>query len=103
AITDHSPTAAASRVLSIDRLRQQAAEIDALRAKFAGMTILHGTEVDILGDGTLDFPDSVLEGLDIVLASLHESYGQAPDQLLARYVRAMGHPVGNVITPPANR
>jgi DNA polymerase (family 10) len=103
AITDHSPTAAASRVLSLDRLRQQAAEIEALRQKHQGITILHGTEVDILGDGTLDFPDSVLEGLDIVLASLHESHGQAPGELLARYVRAMEHPLVNVITHPANR
>ena len=42
--------------------------------------------MDILGDGTLDFPDHVLEGLDIVLASLHESHGQGPAKLLARYV-----------------
>lgn len=103
AITDHSPTAAASRVLSIDRLRQQAAEIDALRVRYPGLTILHGTEVDILGDGSLDFPDHVLEGLDIVLASLHESHGQGPADLLARYVRAMEHPLVNVITHPANR
>jgi DNA polymerase (family 10) len=103
AITDHSPTAAASRVLSIDRLRQQAAEIDALRVRYPGLTILHGTEVDILGDGTLDFPDHVLEGLDIVLASLHESHGQGREELLTRYVRAMEHPLVNVITHPANR
>jgi DNA polymerase (family 10) len=103
AITDHSPTAAASRVLSIDRLRLQAAEIDGMRARYPGLTILHGTEVDILGDGTLDFPDSVLEGLDIVLASLHEPQGHGPARLLARYVRAMEHPLVNVITHPANR
>jgi DNA polymerase (family 10) len=103
AITDHSPTAAASRVLTIDRLRQQAAEIDALRLRYPGLTILHGTEVDILGDGSLDFPDHILEGLDIVLASLHESHGHAPEELLARYIRAMEHPLVNVITHPANR
>jgi DNA polymerase (family 10) len=103
AITDHSPTAAAARVLSLDRLTQQAAEIDGLRGRYPEMTILHGTEVDILGDGTLDFPDAVLEGLDIVLASLHESHGQSPDELLRRYVRAMEHPLVNVITHPANR
>jgi DNA polymerase (family X) len=103
AITDHSPTAAASRVLSLDRIRQQAAEIEGLRVRYPGLTILHGTEVDILGDGALDFPDHVLEGLDIVLASLHESHGQGPADLLARYVRAMEHPLVNVITHPANR
>jgi DNA polymerase (family 10) len=103
AITDHSPTAAAARVLSLDRLRQQKEEIEAMRVRYPGLAILHGTEVDILGDGTLDFPDSVLERLDIVLASLHESHGQGPDELLRRYVRAMEHPLVNLITHPANR
>jgi DNA polymerase (family X) len=103
AITDHSPTAAATRVLSLDRLRQQATEIATLRAKYADITILHGAEVDILGDGTLDFPNAILEGLDIVLASLHEPQGHDPARLLERYSRAMVHPLVNVITHPANR
>jgi DNA polymerase (family 10) len=103
AITDHSPTAAASRTLSRESLRTQASEIEALRQKHPALTILHGTEVDILEDGRLDFPDEVLRGLDIVLASLHESHGHDGRTLTARYVRAMEHPLVNVITHPANR
>ncbi len=103
AITDHSPTAAASRTLSIERLAQQAAEIAALRDRHPEITILHGTEVDILEDGRLDFPDRILEDLDIVLASLHDSHGQDGPALTRRYVRAMEHPLVNVITHPANR
>ena len=72
AITDHSPTSAASRNLTIDGVKRQAEEIATLREQFADIAILHGCEVDILPDGRLDFPDRVLERLDIVLASLHD-------------------------------
>ncbi len=61
AITDHSPHSAASRNLSLDAVRKQADEIAGLRERYPRITILHGCEVDILPDGRLDFPDSVLE------------------------------------------
>jgi DNA polymerase (family 10) len=103
AITDHSPTSKASRTLSIDGIAEQRREIDGLRGKYPELTIFHGCEVDILADGSLDLPDGVMAGLDIVLASLHDSYGQSAEQLLDRYLRAMAHPLINVITHPANR
>jgi DNA polymerase (family 10) len=103
AITDHSPNARASRTLSLDRLQQQMAEVQQLRARFPDITILQGVEVDILADGGLDFPDEVLEQLDIVLASLHEHNGDSGTRLLERYIAAMRHPLVNVITHPANR
>src|SRR6185295_13373496 len=61
AITDHSPTSAASRNLTLDGVKRQADEIDALRERHPDIAILHGCEVDILPDGRLDFPDRVLE------------------------------------------
>ena len=76
AITDHSPHSAASRNLSVDSIARQADEIARLRELYPEIAILHGCEVDILPDGRLDFPDRVLERLDIVLASLHERAGQ---------------------------
>jgi DNA polymerase (family 10) len=103
AITDHSPSARASRVLTLDRLQQQMAEVRQLRTRFPEITILQGTEVDILPDGRLDFPDEVLAELDIVLASLHERNGDEGPQLLERYIAAMRHPLVNIITHPANR
>ncbi|AMY10954.1 DNA polymerase/3'-5' exonuclease PolX [Luteitalea pratensis] len=103
AITDHSPTAKASRVLTLERIAEQAGEIAAVRALVPGITILHGIECDIQEDGSLDVPDAVLERLDIVLASLHESHGHSPARLLQRYERVMRHPLVNVITHPANR
>ena len=103
AITDHSPTSKASRTLSIEGIAQQAREIEALRPAYPELTILHGCEVDILPDGSLDLPDPVMAGLDIVLASLHDAAGQPPDRLLARYLGAMAHPLISVVTHPANR
>jgi DNA polymerase (family 10) len=103
AITDHSPTSAATRNLTIDAVKRQAEEIDALRERYPEIAILHGCEADILSDGRLDFPDRVLERFDIVLASLHESYGQGRDQLLKRYLAALRHPLVAMITHPTNR
>jgi DNA polymerase (family 10) len=103
AITDHSPHSAASRNLSADSLARQADEIARLRELHPEIAILHGCEVDILPNGRLDFPDRVLERLDIVLASLHERAGQSDDRLLRRYGDAMKHPLVTLITHPTNR
>ena len=103
AITDHSERAWASRTLSVADVPKQRAEIESVRHAVPGIDVLHGVEVDILHDGTLDFPDDVLEGFDIVLASLHDDGGQDGARLTERYLRAMRHPLVNVITHPANR
>ena len=103
AITDHSPHSAAARNLTLDGVKKQAEEIAELRDQYPEITILHGCEVDILPDGRLDFPDKVLERLDIVLASLHERAGQGPEQLMKRYALAMKHPLVTLITHPTNR
>ncbi|MSO46294.1 MAG: PHP domain-containing protein [Acidobacteria bacterium] len=103
AITDHSPHSAASRNLSVESIARQAEEIARLRDQYPDIAILHGCEVDILPDGRLDFPDRVLERLDIVLASLHERAGQSGEHLLRRYSAAMKHPLVTLITHPTNR
>jgi DNA polymerase (family 10) len=103
AITDHSPRSAASRNLSLESVQQQADEIAALRGRYPQIAILHGVEVDILPDGRLDFPDRVLGGLDIVVASLHDRAGQSPEELLGRYEAAMTHPLVAIVTHPMNR
>ena len=97
AITDHSERAFASRKLLALEIPIQRDEILALRSR------IHGIEVDIMPDGSLDFDDAQLEGFDIVLASLHNDHGDSGGQLTDRYVQAMRHPMVNVITHPANR
>jgi DNA polymerase (family 10) len=103
AITDHSERAGASRTVSRSDLVRQRKEIDRLRGRFPNMTVLHGIEVDIMPDGSLDFDDDVLRPLDIVLASLHDSAGQDGATLTQRCIQAIRHPLVNVITHPANR
>ncbi|MGE5816050.1 MAG: PHP domain-containing protein, partial [Acidobacteriota bacterium] len=103
AITDHSQSAGASRTLSVTALRRQTEEIDRIQERYPSLRILKGVEVDILPDGRLDFPDSVLEPLDLVLASLHDRAGHSPERLLRRYRTAAEHPLVTILTHPANR
>jgi DNA polymerase (family 10) len=103
AITDHSERAGAPKTVNRDTLARQRDEIARLQERFSGLTILHGIEVDIMPDGRLDFPDAVLEPLDIVLASLHDHAGHDPDRLTRRCLSAIAHPLVNIITHPANR
>jgi DNA polymerase (family 10) len=103
AMTDHSPASGLTQTLTVQNVRRQAEEVEQLRERFPEIAILHGCEVDILPDGRLDFPDRVLEGFDIVLASLHHRAGHGPDQLLRRYLAAMRHPLVTLITHPTNR
>jgi DNA polymerase (family 10) len=103
AITDHSERAWSSRKLAATDIDKQRDEIEALRARVRGIEIFHGVEVDIMPDGSLDFEDHLLEGFDIVLASLHDAANHDPTRLTERYLRAIRHPLVNVITHPANR
>jgi DNA polymerase (family 10) len=103
AITDHSERAYASRKLLALEVPIQREEIDMLRSRITGIEILHGIEVEIMPDGSLDFDDSLLEGFDIVLASLHDHREDDRTRLTERYLRAMEHPLVNIITHPANR
>ena len=103
AITDHSERSLASRRLRAADVPRQRREIEGIRARISGIDVLHGVEVDIMPDGSLDFDDEQLEAFDIVLASLHDHAGQSPERLTERYLRAIEHPLVNVITHPANR
>ena len=103
AITDHSSGAAATRTLAMDEIQRQRDEIGALQGEFPNMTILHGVEVDILPRGQLDFPDSVLEEFDIVLASLHDRAYQDGRALTKRTLAAIRHPLVNIVCHPANQ
>ena len=103
AITDHSERAWSSRRLCASDVAAQREEIETVRQQMTGIEVLHGVEVDIMKDGTLDFSDGVLASFDIVLASLHDHGGQCGSELTGRYLAAIRHPLVNVITHPANR
>ena len=103
AITDHSEHAGAARTVALEDIERQRDEIARLRDDFPRLTILHGLEVDILPDGSLDCPDAVMASLDIVLASLHDSAGQTGRRLTERCLAAIRHPLVSVITHPANQ
>jgi DNA polymerase (family 10) len=95
-ITDHSPTAAYAGGLAVDRLRRQWDEIARVQERVPGVTILRGTECDILADGRLDYPDEVLAQLDVVIASVHNRHRMDEAQMTRRLVVAMRHPLFKV-------
>ena len=100
-ITDHSPSSAIANGLSIERLLAQHDEVRQVDAEMNGeIRVLHGTEMDIRADGTLDFPDEVLEKLDFVVASLHASLRQPREQITARVLNAIRNPHVDVIGHP---
>ena len=103
AITDHSERAWSSRKLAREDIPRQQEEIRAVRRLVPDVEILWGVEVDIMRDGSLDFDDETLARFDIVLASLHDHGGHDGARLTERYLRAIRHPLVNVITHPANR
>jgi DNA polymerase (family 10) len=103
AITDHSEHSAASRTMTLEDIGRQREEIAQLQSEIPDLTILHGIEVDIMPDGSLDCPDAVLASLDIVLASLHDSAGHDSKRLTRRCLKAIEHPLVSVITHPANQ
>lgn len=105
AITDHSPTERIARGLEVKRLMQHKKEIETLRKKYPHITVLFGSEVSILADGKLDYPDSVLKQLDWVIASIHSGFKTSAEQITKRittalqnkYVNALGHPTGRLL------
>jgi DNA polymerase (family 10) len=90
-ITDHSQTASYAGGLDVDRLKAQWEEIARVQES-VGVRLLRGTESDILADGALDYPDAVLEQLDVVIASIHARHRMDADRMTRRLVRAMRHP-----------
>lgn len=104
-ITDHSQGATIANGLSVERLLAQAEEVRRVDADMRPFRVFHGTEMEIRADGTLDFPDEVLEKLDFVIASLHVGLRQPRVQVTARLLNALrnphvdliGHPRGQLI------
>jgi DNA polymerase (family 10) len=101
-VSDHSRSLTIAGGLGVDEVRAQVAAIRALQPRFR-IRILAGTECDILADGTLDFPDEVLQELDVVLAAVHSRFKQSRAEMTARIVRALANPWMNVLAHPTGR
>jgi DNA polymerase (family 10) len=105
AITDHSKNLAFANGLDDKRAVEHIARIRAANEQIKGITIMAGIEVDILADGELDLSDSVLEQMDVVVASVHSAFNQEPQQMTDRLLRALsnknvsilGHPTGRLL------
>ena len=104
AITDHSKALAMANGLDDKRAVQHIERINAANQRIEGITVMSGIEVDILSDGALDLSDSVLEQMDVVVASVHSAFNQEEQQMTDRLLRAvsnqnvciLGHPTGRL-------
>ncbi|MDP4170840.1 MAG: DNA polymerase/3'-5' exonuclease PolX [Bacillota bacterium] len=105
AITDHSQFLKVANGLTPERLLKQREEIQKLNEKYENFTILAGVEMDILPDGTLDYDDELLKGMDIVIASIHSGFSQPREKIMERlktalesvHVDIIAHPTGRLI------
>jgi DNA polymerase (family X) len=103
-IADHSRSAAYAGGLTIERVREQWAEIDTLNQKFGEkFQLFKGTECDILADGSLDYPDDLLDGFDYVVASIHSSFQLPREEMTRRLVRAVSNPRVTMLGHPTGR
>ncbi|MGE8299574.1 MAG: helix-hairpin-helix domain-containing protein [Sphingobacterium paramultivorum] len=102
-ICDHSRTAVYANGLSIERLEQQWNEIATLNEKLAPFKIFRGIESDILGDGSLDYPDEVLAKFDFVVASVHSNLKMDEDKATTRLIKAIENPYTTILGHPTGR
>ena len=102
-VSDHSQSLHVAHGLNNEELLEQMDEIDRLNTKFKGFTLLKSSEVDIKPDGSLDFPDKLLERLDVVVASIHSGFKQGRDKVTERMIAAIHNPYVNVIGHPTGR
>lgn len=103
-ISDHSRSLGVANGLSIDRLHEQREEIARVQEAIgSSFRLLQGSEVEILADGSLDFPDEVLSELDVVTASLHTSLRQSRQKVTKRLLNAIRNPHVDIIGHPTGR
>jgi len=103
AITDHSRSASYARGLSIEQVMQQHEEIDILNEKLKPFRIFKGIESDILYDGNLDYPETVLEKFDLVVASVHSVLRMDIQKATSRIVSALSNPFTTLLGHPSGR
>lgn len=103
AITDHSKRLTVANGLDAARLEKQMEEIDRINESGPGIKILKGSEVDILEDGSLDLPDSILKQLDVVILSVHSKFNLDREKQTMRICKALDHPYISFLAHPTGR
>jgi DNA polymerase (family 10) len=103
AITDHSKAVRIAGGLDEKALAKHLKEIDKVNGQISGIRILKGVEVDILGDGTLDLKDDILEECDVVLGSVHSRFNMEEGEMTKRIIRAIKNPCVHILAHPTGR
>ncbi|MGR9074437.1 MAG: DNA polymerase/3'-5' exonuclease PolX [Gammaproteobacteria bacterium] len=103
AVTEHSKRLTMTHGLDEKRLLQQMEEIDRLNDRLDGIAVLKGIEVDILEDGSLDLPDSLLARLDLVVGAVHSKFHLSRARQTTRILKAMDHPHFTLLAHPSGR
>lgn len=102
AVTDHAPDLAMQRMTDA-KMRAQRTQIDGLRSRYPGMEILHGSELNIGPDGSVDWGPEFLSTLDVCVASIHSHFTQSREEMTRRLLRAIENPHVHVIGHPTTR
>jgi DNA polymerase (family 10) len=103
AITDHSKSATVAGGMDEARVLRMIADVRACNKRLKGFRVLAGCEVDIRADGSLDFPDDILRRLDLVQVSIHSRFKMSREEMTARIVRAVQHPLVHILGHPTGR
>lgn len=102
-ISDHSKTAVYAGGLSVERVKEQWAEIDALNQELAPFRIYKSIESDILADGSLDYDEDILAGFDFVIASIHSGLNMDEEKATQRLLTAIANPYTSMLGHPTGR
>lgn len=103
AVTDHSRSTTVAGGMTAAEVVEMIQEVRRLNARLRDFRVLAGCEVDILADGSLDFPDEILRRLDLVQVSVHSRFTMSRDEMTRRIERAVRHPLVHILGHPTGR
>ncbi|NRQ31759.1 DNA polymerase/3'-5' exonuclease PolX [Nonomuraea sp. NN258] len=102
AVTDHAPDLAMQR-MTLDKALEQREQVAKLQREYPGMRILHGTELNIAPDGSVDWPEEVLREFDVCVASVHSHFTLSREEMTRRFIAACENPYVDIIGHPTTR
>jgi len=103
AITDHTKSTRVAGGQTEKEILKELEHIDRLNSKLKGFRVLKGAEVDILPDGSLDYPDSVLKELEVVIAAIHSNFKMEREKMTKRIIRALQNKYVSILSHPTGR